>query len=49
MDKFRVTYENLNGQTKVTFVNEKTPEDAENLILNNNPEVLQVINVTRVF
>ena len=48
MAKFRVVYENLEGKSKVTFVNEDTEESAENYVLCNNPDVLQVLDVTRV-
>ena len=48
MAKFRVVYENLAGQTKVTYVNDQqTVEDAENYVLCNNPDVLQVLDVSR--
>lgn len=49
MARFRIVYEDLNGVTKVTFVNDvKTAEDAENFILCNDPDVLQVLNVSKV-
>lgn len=45
MNKFRVVYETINGQTKVVNVMAKDAADAESKVYNNYADCLQVINV----
>ena len=46
MAKFRVVYETLSGETKITFIERvNTMEEAENSVLDSNPEAMQVLDV----
>ena len=46
MAKFRVVYETLSGETRVTFIDRvNTVEEAEESILSSNPEAMQVLDI----
>ena len=46
MAKFRVVYETLSGETKITYINNvATMEEAEESILCSNPDAMQVLDV----
>ena len=46
MNKYRVVYETINGQTKGIEVMAKDAKDAESKVYNNYADCLQVINVS---
>lgn len=45
MNKFRVIYEDINGQTKQVVVECKDRDDAEVKVYYNYPDCLRVINI----
>ena len=45
MKRFKVIYESLSGQEKCVQVSGRTKEDAEDYVLCNYPDCLQVITV----